>query len=42
MAHDIALVIFDWAGTVIDFGCLAPRWCVSAGFRRMRRRRQHG
>jgi phosphonoacetaldehyde hydrolase len=22
--HDIRLVVFDWAGTTIDFGCLAP------------------
>jgi phosphonoacetaldehyde hydrolase len=24
MARDIGLVVFDWAGTVIDFGCCAP------------------
>jgi phosphonoacetaldehyde hydrolase len=23
-ANEIKLVVFDWAGTVIDFGCLAP------------------
>lgn len=24
MTRDIGLVVFDWAGTVIDFGCCAP------------------
>ncbi len=24
MLHDIKAVIFDWAGTMIDFGCFAP------------------
>ena len=26
--------IFDWAGTVLDFGCLAPAVTFIEGFRR--------
>jgi phosphonoacetaldehyde hydrolase len=29
---EIAAVIFDWAGTVIDFGCLAPVRALQAAF----------
>ena len=29
----IAAVVFDWAGTVIDFGCLAPVEALLAGFK---------
>ena len=28
----IAAVIFDWAGTMIDFGCLAPVEALLAAF----------
>ena len=24
MTPEIRLVVFDWAGTTIDFGCMAP------------------
>jgi phosphonoacetaldehyde hydrolase len=30
--HDIRLVVFDWAGTTIDFGCLAPAGAFVAAF----------
>ncbi len=29
---DIGLVVFDWAGTVIDFGCLAPAGAFQRAF----------
>jgi phosphonoacetaldehyde hydrolase len=29
---EIAAVVFDWAGTVIDFGCLAPIRALQAAF----------
>lgn len=29
---EIAAVVFDWAGTVIDFGCLAPVRALQAAF----------
>jgi phosphonoacetaldehyde hydrolase len=29
---DIAAVVFDWAGTMIDFGCLAPIRALQAAF----------
>jgi phosphonoacetaldehyde hydrolase len=29
---DIALVVFDWAGTTIDFGCVAPVGAFAAAF----------
>ena len=29
---DIRLVVFDWAGTVIDFGCRAPTGAFVAAF----------
>lgn len=32
MTHPIKAVIFDWAGTVIDFGCLAPVQALQAVF----------
>ena len=32
----IKLAIFDWAGTVIDYGCCAPAAVFIEGFRRRR------
>lgn len=29
---DIAAVVFDWAGTVVDFGCVAPVRALEAAF----------
>jgi phosphonoacetaldehyde hydrolase len=29
---EILAVVFDWAGTVIDFGCLAPVRALQAAF----------
>jgi phosphonoacetaldehyde hydrolase len=31
---DFSLVIFDWAGTMVDFGCLAPVQALKAAFAR--------
>ena len=31
----IKLVVFDWAGTMVDFGCQAPIDAFVAGFRAM-------
>jgi phosphonoacetaldehyde hydrolase len=31
-ARDIKLVVLDWAGTTIDFGCLAPAGAFAAAF----------
>ncbi len=30
--HEIRLAVFDWAGTTIDFGCLAPAGAFVAAF----------
>jgi phosphonoacetaldehyde hydrolase len=30
--HEIKLVVFDWAGTTIDFGCMAPAGAFVASF----------
>jgi phosphonoacetaldehyde hydrolase len=32
--NDFDLVIFDWAGTMVDFGCRAPIEAVVAAFAR--------
>lgn len=34
MAKRIALVVFDWAGTTVDFGCLAPASAFLEAFSR--------
>ena len=33
----IQAVIFDWAGTTVDYGCFAPRPGLSGGLRPPRR-----
>ena len=30
---DVQLVVFDWAGTTVDFGCQAPIRAFTQGFR---------
>jgi phosphonoacetaldehyde hydrolase len=32
MSHPIKAVIFDWAGTIMDFGCMAPVEAMRAAF----------
>ncbi|MFI4933802.1 MAG: phosphonoacetaldehyde hydrolase [Caulobacterales bacterium] len=32
MSYGVKAVIFDWAGTMVDFGCLAPVEALVAGF----------
>ena len=30
--NELAAVIFDWAGTMVDFGCIAPVRAFAAAF----------
>ena len=32
MSYAVKAVIFDWAGTVVDFGCVAPIEALVAAF----------
>lgn len=38
----IEAVIFDWAGTTVDYGCFAPVQAFMGGFWTFRHRGDHG